>query len=161
LGCSLLGGVTDRVDDRQVLLRRHREQLGHRRQPARQGELQPAPALRLDTAKDRLADAVVAEPHRLLRSGLHDQQAVLDGRRQVIRHVRRVGRDPQQAQLGPPAQAGHRLHRGPGLFRHGRETRLLHLRVLRPVQAGTHGLGLPAPPSGGRRQDAVAAQRVE
>ena len=56
--------VVDRVDHRQVLLGRDREQLRHPGQPPRQGQLQGASPRRVQPAQDRLADPVVAEPHR-------------------------------------------------------------------------------------------------
>jgi hypothetical protein len=65
--------VGNGVDDRQVLFRRHGEQLRHPGQPPRHRQLHALPPARVQPLHDRVPDAVVAEPHRLPRPGLHHQ----------------------------------------------------------------------------------------
>ena len=122
---ALLRGINDRIGHRQVLLRRDREQLRHRRQPPRHGQLHGAPPPGLQPAQDRLADPVVPEPHRRMCPGLCHQQALIEGGCQrLIHHVGRLaGGGLQQAQLGPAAQARHRLRHLPGLLRQGGSAR--------------------------------------
>ena len=158
-----LGGIGDRADGRQVLLRRGREQLRHPGQPPRHGQLQGAPPPGLEPAQHRLADPVVPEPHRRMRPGLGHQQALLESGRQRLVHRtgRLAGGGLQHAELGTPAQARHRLQHGPGLLRQGGGTRRQQPGHLGPAQVRAHRRLVPPPPGGRRGQQAVAAQRVE
>ena len=62
---SALRRIVDRVGHRQVLLGRDGEQLRHLGQPPRHGQLQGLSPRRIQPGQNRLAEAVVAKPHRL------------------------------------------------------------------------------------------------
>ena len=160
---TALGRILDRVDDRQVLLGGHGVQLRHGDQPPRQVQLERASPLGVEPAQDRLADPVMPEPHRDTLAGLDDQEALVEGGRErpVDLRRRRAGRDPQDADLGAPAEARHRLDDQLGLGRHRRHARRQGPGHLGPAQAHAHGSPVPAPPGGRRSQRAGAAQRVE
>ena len=100
--------------------------------------------------KDRLADAVVAEPHRLMRPGLRHQQALVEGGRQrLLHHARRfAGGGLQQAQLGPPAQTRHRLHQPPATAPAGPRPAP---PAARPPRSGPGGRAPPPRPTATRR----------
>ena len=122
---TALGRILDRVDDRQILLGGHGVQLRHGDQPPRQVQLERASPLGVEPAQDRLADPVMPEPHRDTLAGLDDQQALVEGGRErpVDVRRRRAGRDPQDADLGAPAEARHRLDDPLGVGRHRRHAR--------------------------------------
>ena len=155
--------VVDGVDDRQVLLRRHREQLRHPGQPPRHRQLHGLPPPRVQPLHDRVPDAVVAEPHRLSRPGLHHQQALVQRRRQSLRQRGRrlAGRRLHDAQVDLPAEAGHDLRRRPRAGRQGLDPRHQQLGRLGPAEVGADRRDVPPPPGGGRGDEPLAAQGVE
>ena len=79
---TALRGVVDGVDHREVQLRSDREQLRHAGQPPRHRQLHVASPLRAQVVHERVAKAIVAEPHRLMRSRLHHQQPLFEGGRE-------------------------------------------------------------------------------
>ena len=70
-------------------------------------------------------DAVVAEAHRLTPPGLHHQEAVVEGGRQPFLHDAGglAAGGLQDAQLGPPSEACHRLDHFPRRHRQGVDAR--------------------------------------
>jgi hypothetical protein len=160
LHCLLsLGGVVDGVDYGQVLFGGDREQLRHPGQSPRHGQLQCASPMRVEPAQDRLAGAVVAEPHRLVGARFDHQDALVEGRRQQLFHDTRrlAGRGLQHPDRDTPAETRHRLQQLPGPRRYGLDARREQLADLGAAQMGVHGRRVPPPPGGGWGEHAVAA----
>jgi hypothetical protein len=105
----------------------------------------------------------MSKPHRLMRTGLGHQQALLQGRCQrQVHHARRFADgDLQRAQLGRPAQARHRLQRRPRLRRQHLKTRGRQPGHLGRAQVGAQYRHVPCRPARRRRGQAVAAQCVQ
>jgi hypothetical protein len=157
------GRVVDRVGHGQVLFGGDSGEFGRPGQPTSHGQLQLTPRVCVQPAQDRLLDAVVAEPHRLVGTGLDHQDTLVDRRcEQLFQHTGRyAGRGAQRRHGGPPPQARHRLHQLPGLRRQGRHGCHRRAAGLGAAQAQACGGRVPAPSRGRRGQHAVTAQRVE
>ena len=160
---SPLRRVVERVDHGQVLLGRDGEELRLGGEPPCHRQLDAASPRWRKPGHDRLMDAVVAEAHRLTPPRLHHQEAVVEGGRQPFLHDAGglAAGGLQNAQLGPPSEACHRLDHLPRRHRQGVDARRRYARGLGLVEMTPDRRVVPPPSRGRGRQQPVAAQSIE
>ena len=145
------------------MLSRDGKHLRNRGEPSRDRQLQTASLLIIQATQNRLADAVVAELHRLVHSRLDDQDTLIKrGRQPLLHQPRRLGDGrPQHIQLDAPAQAGHRLHHLPSWRGHSAHAGRQQLGDVGAAQVRPQSRFVPAPPGCRHGQRTLPAQPIQ